>query len=216
MKVEINVPNDLKEIKLHQYQKFLKLQEKSVDEKFLASKMIEVFCGLKLTDALKMKVADVYAITGILGDMFNQKPKLVKKFKMNGVEYGFIPDLDQMSLGEYIDLDTYLGDWENIHRAMNVLYRPIDLKQGQRYTLKEYDPDTSDEAKNYPLDACFGAMVFFYNLGKDLSTVILNSLNKQNEESLVRFLASQPNGDGTIQSMHSLTEILRDLKISLN
>jgi hypothetical protein len=99
---------------------------------------------------------------------------------------------------------------------MNVLYRPIDLKQGQRYTLKEYDPDTNEDAKNYPLDAVFGAIVFFYNLGRDLSTVILNSSSKQNEENLAQFLASQPNGAGTIQSMQSLTEILRDLKISLN
>ena len=121
-----------------------------------------------------------------------------------------------MSFGEYVDLDTFIGDNDNLHRAMNVLYRPIDLKQGQRYTLKEYDPDINEDAKNYPLDACFGAIVFFYNLGKDLSTVILNSSSKQNEESLVQFLASQPNGDGTIQSMQSLTEILRDLKISLN
>ena len=161
MKVEINVPNDLKEIQLHQYQKFLKLQEKSVDEKFLASKMIEVFCGLKLTDALKMKVADVYAITGILGDMFNQKPKLVRKFKMNGVEYGFIPDLDQMSLGEYIDLDSYLGDWENIHRAMNVLYRPIKHKYGEKYNIEEYNIDHPEKMQNMPMDAVLSSVLFF-------------------------------------------------------
>ena len=135
---------------------------------------------------------------------------------MNGIDYGFIPDLENMSFGEYVDLDTFIGDNDNLHRAMNVLYRPIDLKQGQRYTLKEYNPDTNEDAKNYPLDAVFGAIVFFYNLGKDLSTVILNSSSKQNEESLAQFLASQPNGGGTIQSMQSLTEILRDLKISLN
>ena len=135
---------------------------------------------------------------------------------MNGVDYGFIPDLENMSFGEYVDLDTFIGDNDNLHRAMNVLYRPIDLKQGQRYTLKEYNQDTNEDAKNYPLDAVFGAIVFFYNLGKDLSTVILNSSSKQNEESLAQFLASQPNGAGTIQSMQSLTEILRDLKISLN
>ena len=41
---------------------------------------------------------------------------------MRGVEYGFIPNLDDMSFGEYVDLDTYIGDWQNIHRAMAVLY----------------------------------------------------------------------------------------------
>jgi hypothetical protein len=28
-----------------------------------------------------------------------------------------------MSFGEYIDLDTYIGDWDNIEKAMAVLYR---------------------------------------------------------------------------------------------
>ena len=40
----------------------------------------------------------------ILAEMFEQKPNLVQKFKMNGIEYGFIPNLDNMSLGEYVDL----------------------------------------------------------------------------------------------------------------
>jgi hypothetical protein len=163
-----------------------------------------------------MKAKDIADICTIINNMFDTEHQLINRFQMNGKDYGFIPDLENMSFGEYVDLDTFIGDNDNLHRAMNVLYRPIDLKQGQRYTLKEYDPDTSDEAKNYPLDACFGAMVFFYNLGKDLSTVILNSSSKQNEESLVQFLASQQNGGGTIQSMHSLTEILQSLKISLN
>ena len=71
--------------------------------------------------------------------MFTQKPDLVTKFRLDGVEYGFIPDLNELSFGEYIDLDTYLGDWENIHTAMNVLYRPINSKKGDRYTIQEYD-----------------------------------------------------------------------------
>ena len=99
---------------------------------------------------------------------------------------------------------------------MNVLYRPIDLKQGNRYTLKEYVPDNSEDAKNYPLDAVLGAMVFFYSLGKDLSLVMMNSLDTQNEATLAQHLALLPSGDGTIQSMHSLREILQDLNISLN
>jgi hypothetical protein len=112
-----------------------------------------------------------------------------------------------MSFGEYVDLDTFMGDNDNLHRAMNVLYRPIDLKQGQRYTLKEYDPDTNEQAKNYPLDACFGAMVFFYNLGKDLSTVILNSSSKQNEENLVQYLDSQAIANGDVTKFEYITKL---------
>ena len=214
MKVKLSIPNTLNEITLGQYQEFSKLDLKKEAE--VQSKMIEIFCKVPKEVVRSMKASDITEICTIINAMFDVEHILINRFELNGIEYGFIPDLENISFGEYVDLDTFMGDNDNLHRAMNVLYRPIDLKQGQRYTLKEYDPDTNEEAKNYPLDACFGAMVFFYNLGRDLSTVILNSSSKQNEESLVQFLASQPNGDGTIQSMQSLTEILRDLKISLN
>ena len=77
-------------------------------------------------------------------------------------------------------------------------------------------PSRVETAKLFPLDAVLGSIVFFYNLGAELSKVILNSSNKQNEETLAQYLISQPNGDGTIQSMESLKGILQNLNISLN
>ena len=214
MKVKLSIPTTLNEITLGQYQEFDKLDLTKESE--VQSKMIEIFCKVPVEVVRSMKAKDITDICVIINNMFDTEHQFINRFQMNGIDYGFIPDLENMSFGEYVDLDTFIGDNDNLHRAMNVLYRPIDLKQGQRYTLKEYNPDTNEDAKNYPLDAVFGAIVFFYNLGKDLSTVILNSSSKQNEENLAQFLASQPNGAGRIQSMQSLTEILRDLKISLN
>ena len=214
MKVKLSIPTTLNEITLGQYPEFDRLD--LTKEAEVQSNMIEIFCKVPVEVVRSMKAKDITDICVIINNMFDTEHQLINRFQLNGIDYGFIPDLENMSFGEYVDLDTFIGDNDNLHRAMNVLYRPIDLKQGQRYTLKEYDPDTNEDAKNYPLDAVFGAIVFFYNLGRDLSTVILNSSSKQNEESLAQFLASQPNGAGTIQSMQSLTEILRDLKISLN
>jgi hypothetical protein len=148
--------------------------------------------------------------------MFENIPQLVQRFKMNGVEYGFIPDLDDMSLGEYIDLDTYLGDWENIHRAMAVLYRPIKNKSGNRYNIKDYDGKGFEDMKDMPLDAVLSSIVFFYNLGIELSKAMMNYLETTEEEALTEYLNSQQNGVGINQFTHSLTEILQDLKISLN
>ena len=216
MKIEVIIPNDLSEITLDQYQRFLKIQENNTDEKFLTSKMIEIFCGIKLPEVLKMRVNDVALITNILTEMFENIPQLVQRFKMNGVEYGFIPDLDDMSLGEYIDLDTYLGDWENIHRAMAVLYRPIKNKSGNRYNIKDYDGKGFEDLKDMPLDAVLSSIVFFYNLGIELSKAMMNYLETTEEEALTEYLNSQQNGVGINQFTHSLTEILQDLKISLN
>ena len=216
MKLEIIVPDNLSEITLEQYQKYLKIQEENSNDKFLASKMIEIFCNLKLSDTLKMKFSDVDAICNILADMLNSKPELVKTFKMNGVEYGFIPKLDDISLGEYVDLDTFLGDWENMHRAMAVLYRPIDQKYGDKYSIVEYDAGDGEMMKKMPLDAVISSIVFFYHLGIDLSQAMMNYLEEEQESSLVQYLSSQESGGGINQFTHSLKEILGDLKILLN
>ncbi len=216
MKVEITIPDSLSEVTLDQYQRYLKIQDNNQDEKFLASKMIEIFCGVKLSDTLKMKYADVDGICNILVDMFNEKPQLVTKFKMKGVEYGFIPKLDDISLGEYIDLDAFLGDWENMHRAMAVLYRPIESKYGDKYSIVDYEAGDGEVMKDMPLDAVISSIIFFYHLGIDLSQAMMNYLEEQEETSLVQYLNSEASGVGINQFTHSLREILDDLKISLN
>ena len=216
MKVEITIPDSLSEVTLDQYQRYLKIQDNNQDEKFLASKMIEIFCGVKLSDTLKMKYADVDGICNILVDMFNEKPQLVTKFKMKGVEYGFIPKLDDISLGEYIDLDAFLGDWDNMHRAMAVLYRPIDTKYGDKYSIKDYEAGDGEVMKDMPLEAVISSIIFFYHLGIDLSQAMMNYLEEQEETSLVQYLNSEASGVGINQFTHSLKAILDDLKVSLN
>ncbi len=217
MKARLNIPNKLSEITLRKYQKFVKLNVEDVDERFLQVKMIEIFCEVSHENVLKIKFADADKVTAILGEMFTQKPQLVTKFSLNGIEYGFIPELDEISFGEYIDLDTYLGDWENIHTAMNVLYRPIKSKKGNRYVIKDYDVSTKDNLLDMPLDAVISSVFFFYHLGKDLSVV----MNRFLERELSKIPSHQEqdlmlNGDGIKQFSHSLKGILEDLKISLN
>ena len=216
MKLEITIPDSLSEITLEQYQKYLKISEEVTDEKFLASKMIEIFCNVTLADTMRMKFADVNAICDILIGMFNEKPNLRRHFKINGVEYGFIPKLDDISLGEYVDLDAFLGDWENMHRAMAVLYRPIDQKYGEKYSIKDYEAGDGETMKDMPLDAVISSILFFYNLGIDLSQAMMNYLEENQESNLVQYLSSEQNGVGISQFTHSLKGILDDLRISLN
>ena len=218
MKVNLRIPTTLNEITLGQYQEFAKLDGKLEETKDTAIqlKIVEIFCKVPEIVVRNMKATDIAEVCEIINTMFNTNHQLINRFKLNGVDFGFIPELDDMSFGEYMDLDTFIGDNDNLHRAVNVLFRPIEHKRGNRYTIKDYDPNTSDIAKEFPLDVVLGAIVFFYSLGKDLSMVMLNSLDKKNEKALAQHLISQPSGDGSIHSMQSLTEILQDLKISLN
>ena len=216
MQVEILVPDTLSEITLEQYQKFLKIQKDNEDETFLAVKMIEIFCGIRGDHIMKMKASSIKDITRILTDMFNQKPPLVREFTMKGKEYGFIPKLEDMSFGEYVDLDTYVGDFENIHKAMAVLYRPITQKYNDKYLIEEYEGEDTEKMKDMPMDAVLSSIIFFYNLGMDLSKVMLNYLQHEETQALVQQLTLEKNGDGINHFSDSLREILDGLKISLN
>jgi hypothetical protein len=217
MKIEINVPTSLSEVTLGQYQKFLKIAEENPEGNFLNAKMIEIFCGIPLSDSYKLKMSSVTAIIDILNELLSQTPKRVEQFTMNGVQYGFIPDLDEMSLGEYVDLDGSASDWNNMHIAMNVLYRKIKIKKSGKYNIVDYNVENPEKMKDMPLDAAIGSLFFFYNLGMELSKhTILSSSNQEEMEAYQEQLISQTNGDGISQFMVSLTEILQDLKISLN
>ena len=217
MKVELIIPSDLSEISLKQYQKFLKIQETNDDSYFLQCKMIEIFCNLDAKSARLLKLTDADRIVEIINNMFEAKPSLITTFKIGGVEYGIIPDLDEMSLGEYIDLDTYIGDWQNMQIAMNVLYRPISKKIGDKYLINEYTLDAKEKLEEIPMDIVLGSIFFLYNLGIDLSKTMVNYLEAPQMDNLMQQQIFQESMDGIkASSLHSLKTILEDLKISLN
>ena len=217
MKIEINVPTSLNEVTLGQYQKYLKIAENNPEGNFLDAKMIEIFCGIPLSDSYKLKMSSAAAIVDIITELLNQTPKHTERFKLNGIEYGFIPDLDEMSLGEYIDLDNNVSKWEQMHVAMNVLYRPIKTSKVGKYNIEEYDVKNPEKMKDMPLGAAIGSVFFFLNLGMELSKHTIHSSNNQTEmEAIQEQLTSEQSGVGINQFMGSLTEILQNLKISLN
>ena len=216
MKVEILVPDTLSDITLGQYQKYLSIIEGSEDASFIDIKMIEIFCGVKLSETLKMKFADIKAVCDILEQMLLEKPQLIQRFKMKGVEYGFIPNLEAITMGEFIDLETFLSDWKEMHRAMAVLYRPVSHKYGDKYTIEDYKETDGEHMKDMPMDAVFGCMLFFYSLGIDLSEAMMNYLQDQEETALMQFPNSEGDGDGINQFTHSLREMLQNLRISQN
>jgi hypothetical protein len=216
MKLEISIPTELKEIKLAQYQAFLKIAKDNEDEEFLNQKMVQTFCGIDLKDVAEIRFKDVLEITASLGKMFNvQSHRFINRFKLGGVEFGFIPDLEEMSFGEYTDLDTYIGDWDNMHKAMAVLYRPITKKGlNNTYEIEKYNGSITycDVMKYAPLDVVLGANVFFYNLGNELLKSSMTYL--ENNKEIQTFLQQhnlEKDGDGIIQSMLLLKETLQDL-----
>ena len=120
-----------------------------------------------------------------------------------------------MSFCEYIDLDTYIGDMENLNRAMSVLYRPIKQKYEDKYLIEDYKGEETELMKSMPMDAVLSSIIFFYHLGMDLSQAMMNSLEEEEIVLLHQQILGE-NGDGINHFSDSLKEILHDLKISLN
>ena len=217
MKADLLIPNKLSEISLKQYQKFLKVQENYDNDYLIQCKMIEIFCNLEPEMVLRLKVGEADKITKILNSIFKEETKLIRRFKLDGIEYGLIPDFDDMSLGEYIDLDTHIGNWDKILIAMNVLFRPIDKKIGEKYTIKEYDITSNEKLNEMPVDIVLGAVFFLYNLGLDLSKTMIIYLEEHQKDSSAHQQIFHENMDGIklfSQDLHR--GILDDLKISLN
>ena len=107
----------------------------------------------------KIRAKDFNSIIEAITEVLQQKPKFKPTFKMGGVEYGFIPNLDEISLGEKVDLDEYFKEVKTMDKAMNVLYRPITLKRSNGYLIEDYK--ANGEGLDTPLDVALGANVFF-------------------------------------------------------
>ena len=214
--IKVKIPTSLSEITLRQYKHFLKISEDVKSDNFMNAKMVEIFCSLKLAEVMKLEVNAVDEIVEMISKLFEQKPALVTRFELNGTDYGFHTGLDNMSLGEYIDLDNNIGDWPNIERAMNVLYRPVVSKLKEKYSIAEYEVGNEADILDMPMNAVLSSVFFLWNLGMELSQVMMNSLEAEETEVLTKFLNSQENGGGINQFTVSLTALLQDLNLSLN
>jgi len=217
MKVDVLVPSSLEDITLEQYQKFAKINtEDNEDTNFLMHKTVEIFCNLQLKNVARIKFNYVKQILNDINKVFEEKTDLVPRFTLGGVEYGFIPALDDMSLGEYIDLDENFTDWETMHKAMSVLYRPVTLKKGYRYQIEEYDGiQYAEVMKKAPLNVVMGCMVFFYSLNRELLKTTLNFLQTEIPKQMTteQLQTLEKSGVGIRASMESLKGMYPSLTI---
>ena len=106
-----------------------------------------------------------------------QDTKLKRIIEIDGIKYGFHPDLDELTLGEYADLETFIkgGMEKNLPEIMAVLYRPIKDKKNDIYIIDAYDGDIrlrTEEMKKMSAQQVQSALRFFFVLGKELSEIL--------------------------------------------
>jgi len=193
-KVTVKLPENARELTIEQYQKFLKVKG---DETFTTLKALEIFANIPLKVAYAMRADDILDISNHILSIVGGNHPLTRRLSFRGKEYGFVPNLEEMSFGEYIDLDTYLSDMDNLHKTVGVLYRPITISKGDYYEVEPYTG--TDGYSDFPLDVALGATLFFYRLSNKLLKDTQTSLEGEKKESLISQppLTSVESGDGT-------------------
>ena len=226
--VFFDVPNELSDIQLHQWQKYVNIYNKNKDDAnatdFLNIKMLDIFCGISQQDLKEIELAQFEGALNQVNRLLSQTPKLRNTFKMVGtdgveVEFGLIPNFDKMSYGEFIDLEKYLYDDSNLHRAMAVLYRPIKHKNKGKYLIHKYKGTEylADVMKHTPLDIVLASRVFFYRLATKLSNyTMVYTLKQLQEMDGQEDNRSVKNGETIKQYIHSLEKMLEESEKLLN
>jgi len=187
--IKLYVPESINDISLRDYVKFMKVYESNedVENDFLDIKVLEIFCGMKYKDIVKVPMNYFNEALEKFYKVFQEKTPLERRFSMTGsdgveIDFGFIPNLDKISLGEYIDLTNYIDDFGTIHKAMAVLYRPVhkSFKGKEAYRVAEYEgtEEYAEAMLDMPLGVALGAKVFFYRLGTRLLVAMKNYIEK--------------------------------------
>ena len=128
------------------------------------------------------------------------------------MEFGFIPNLEEISFGEYVDLEKYLQDVSTFHKAMAVMYRPIKETFKDRYSIHDYNgsDEYSDLMKFAPLQIVKGANVFFWTLEKDLLKATLTFLETEMTAEIKTHLVKELNLENSGVGMEAYTSSLKE------
>jgi hypothetical protein len=219
MKVKIQIPEDLSEVTLEQYQYLMEIQNPDDDDEFAARKLISVLCKIPLSQVMYIDYSSASELLAKFNQMFSEEKMMYTRFKLNNVEFGFIPDIEKISFGEYIDCEKYMSSWKTMHNAMAVLYRPIVKTKGDKYEIEPYEGSATYEEvmKAMPLSVALGANVFFWNLVSELLEGLIvylqNEVKKEVDLKIIaKYLNLPEDGDGINQFMELQKATLRDLK----
>lgn len=218
-KIKIQVPASANAVMLDQYQDFMAGYEKAAEsEAELEKHAISCFCNLDSRVIEDLSGKQVQEIMVHLTPMITRREwPLIRQFELNGIEFGFIPDLDESTYGEWVNIDEDIQNVNTWHSLMAILYRPIIRKEydkrlkAERYQIAEHKSTKqyAEAMRLMPLDIVLGAIHFFRRLGIELLTLIPSYLEDQIASPEVQQLlsTSEENGSGFVPLINWPKEI---------
>ena len=200
--MRVTIPQDLNEITLKQMIQLADIEKLELDEVQKAKQVIKLLVDkVDDTNIDNIKMVDLLEMYTKLCSMTNSETALIKLVSIEGVKYGFNPDLENISTGEFMDIDTMCKDLDkNLHKVMAILYRKVITEGEGKYLIEPYDANIEDRAKLFlnkmPASVAQSSLVFFYRLGKDYLRGTMESL--QVEQKVSKLQTSEKDGDGIL------------------
>ena len=200
---EYNVISKWSDVTLEKWLKLVEVETESKPKEALET--ITALSDIPKQLVKELGIKDVAVIMSRIGELqVEQDSKLKRIIEVEGKEYGFHPDLDSITLGEYADIETFIknGIENSLPELMAVLYRPIVKKKNDIYVIEAYDGNIdirAEEMKKMSAEQVQSALVFFWNLGSELSKILplylMERLNKMGKDLQTK--VSQTNGLGS-------------------
>ena len=136
----------------------------------------------------EMSLRDVAIIMSKLGELQAEKNTELKKIiEIEGQQYAFHPNLDDLTLGEYADIETMIknGLEKNMPEIMAILFRPITEKEKDVYAIEAYDGKIAiraEKMKQMSAEQVQSALVFFWAFVINLSQTMPSFLVERTQE----------------------------------
>jgi hypothetical protein len=151
------------------------------------SEILALYLGLTVDELKDLPVDQIRFVEGVLSQhlLAPQSTDIIFTFELDGVTYGLENDWGNMKWGQWTDLEVFTAPdkiEQNIHVILSLLYRPIKIDKGQKYTLENYkSAEVMERAelfrKKLGVDVWFGCASFFLLISNAFITNIKNSMD---------------------------------------
>lgn len=166
-------------------------------EQNLYIKMIEVITGLSKETILSADALVIKNIGNKIFNEFNRENKtFTKELTLNNIKYKFV-DLDKISFGQFVDIDTFLNRNEKYRiENLNELAGYFYIEDGTEYSKSDFKKRIK-EMEELPIKYIEGALFFFLTIGKTSQALtVLYSQNRLEYQKMKLRMGLQSFGDG--------------------
>ena len=201
---QYNVINSWSDVTLEKWVQIIKAKDGLNSEQ--AKETIKALSDIPEKLIKELSIIDVAIILKNIYELQAEENTELKRIvEIDGVEYGFHPKLDDITLGEYADLETFIknGLEDHLPEIMAILFRPVQEKKNNKYTIEAYDGDLTIRAEimnKMNAEQVQNALVFFWTFVKEFLMILPSFLMEQAEKiaKMQHPTTSQINGVGSV------------------